>query len=101
MLLDELWDLVMNDDSGFIVKLRLWSEFDEIKYHRIIEILSVLVSKWKGEELIPRKLFLITMELLQHTIGGNNYMSESELIKLENASIKILDILSDLYHKEE
>lgn len=52
-------------------------------------------------ESIPRKLLLIVTELLQHTVGGNNYMNESELIKLEDASLEIIDIISSLYHDND
>lgn len=101
MMLDELWNLVMSYDDGLIVQIRLQSSFDEEKFRRIIEILKQIVAEFRDTEFVPRKLILIVTELLQHTVGGNNYMSESELIKLEDAGLEIIDIISCLYHDND
>ncbi len=100
-MLDELWNLVMSYDDGLIVQIRLQSFFDEEKFKKIVEILKRIVSKLKNTEYVPRKLLLVVTELLQHTVGGNNYMNESELIKLEDAGLEIIDIISSLYHDND
>lgn len=100
-MLDELWDLVMSYDDGFVVQIRLESLFDETKFNRIKQLLRQIINDLIGSESIPRKLLLIVTELLQHTVGGNNYMNESELIKLEDAGLEIIDIISSLYHDND
>lgn len=91
----------MSYDDGLIVQIRLQSFFDEEKFKKIVEILKRIVSKLKNTEYVPRKLLLVVTELLQHTVGGNNYMNESELIKLEDAGLEIIDIISSLYHDND
>lgn len=101
IMLDELWNLVMSDDDGLIVQIRLQNFFDEEKFKKIVKILKQIVSEYKNKEFVPRKLLLVVTELLQHTVGGNNYMNESELIKLEDAGLEIIDIISCLYHDND
>ena len=100
-MLDELWNLVMSCDDGFIVQIRLQSFFDEEKFRRIIEILKQIVAEFRDTEFVPKKLILIVTELLQHTVGGNNYMNESDLIRLEDAGLEVIDVISYLYHDND
>lgn len=100
-MIDELWNLVMSDDDGFVVQIRLESLFDEAKFNRIKQLLRQIINELIGSENIPRKLLLIVTELLQHTVGGNNYMKAEDLIKLEDASIELIEIIANLYLEGE
>ena len=100
-MIDELWNLVMSDDDGFVVQIRLESLFDEVKFNRIKQLLRQIINDLIGSENIPRKLLLIVTELLQHTVGGNNYMKAEDLIKLEDASIELIEIIANLYLEGE
>ena len=47
-MIDELWNLVMSDDDGFVVQIRLESLFDEAKFNRIKQLLrQISVQRWR------------------------------------------------------
>ncbi len=100
-MIDELWKLVMDYDTGIIVQIRLNSRFDNDKFVRAMDLLETIINDLKDGEVVPRKLFLIVIELIQYTALENKYMSTEDIIKLEDANDKIREIVAALYRKGE
>jgi hypothetical protein len=95
-MIERLWNLVQEED-GFLVKLRCKNEFDEKMYSEIKEITEKLVEEWKKQESIPKKGFLILIELIEFLSRGSNFLSEKDAIRVEDAELEIKDIINDLY----
>ncbi len=100
-MIDELWKLVMDYDSGIIAQIRMDARFDDEKFDKAMDLLEKVIGDLKYAETVPRKLFLIVIELIQYTALENKYMSTADIIKLENANDRIREIVSALYHNGE
>lgn len=95
-MIDELYDLVLGD-NGFIIKLRCDNIFDENIFYKIKELLKKIISEWKSEEFVPKKGFLIIIELVEFLSRNSNFLTKEDFIKVEDASLEIKDIINDLY----
>ena len=94
-IIDKLYDLITGED-GFLVTLRCENSFPDELYKQIVEIINSLVDTWKKEEMIPKKAFLAIGYLMSESAGGNRFLSEEDAVKLEDANIELLGILSEL-----
>lgn len=94
-IIDKLYDLITGED-GFLVTLRCENSFPDEHYQQIVVILNSLVGTWKKEEMIPRKAFVAICYLMSESAGGNRFLSEEDAVKLEDANIALLSILSEL-----
>ncbi len=100
-MIDELWELVMDDDMGIIAQIRLNARFDNEKFARAMDLLEEIINDLKDAEVVPRKLFLIVIELIQYTALENKHMSNADIMKLEDANDKIHETVAVLYRKGE
>ena len=95
-MVDEFFELITGE-NGFIVSLRCDNFFNEEKYNKIKNRLSVFVSDWKKDYKSSEKAMLAIVELMECLVGGSRFLSKNMSIKLEDASIEIKDILNELY----
>lgn len=95
-MVDEFYELIVGE-SGFVVEVRCNYSFNDDKYSRIKIILSSLVEEWKRYDNVPKKAMLAIVELMICLVGGNRFLSEEEMMKLEDASIEINGLLNCLY----
>ena len=95
-MVDELYELILGE-KGFVVEVRCDSIFDEEKYQRIVELLSVLIGEWRKTDSVPKKAMLAIVELMICLVGKNRFLSEEESNKLEDAGIEINLMLNNLY----
>lgn len=95
-MIDELFELITGE-QGLIVSLRCDNKFDEEKYFEIKQKLKILVFEWKKQQVIPKKAVLAIIELIECLVGGSRFWEEEEIIKVEDASIEIKEIVNELY----
>lgn len=93
--IDDLYEQITGE-NGFLVKLRSENHFSETDYEEIIETIKSLVIIWKSQELIPKKGVLAICQLIDQLSGGNRFLSEEDALKVEDASIEVMEILDQL-----
>lgn len=95
-MVDELYELIVGE-NGLLVTLRCHNRLDEEKFTDIKNHLSALVLEWKEQQAIPKKAMLAIIELVDALAGGSRFLDSKEAIKVEDASLEVRDIISDLY----
>lgn len=95
-MIDELFELIVGEE-GLIVTLRCDNKFNEEKYFEIKQKLEILIFEWKKQQAIPKKAMLAIVELIECLAGGSRFWEEEEMIKVEDASIEIKEIVNELY----
>lgn len=95
-MVDELFELILGE-NGFVVEVRCNYSFNDDKYKRIKIILSSLVKDWEQYDNVPKKAMLAIVELMICLVGENRFLTEEEMMKLEDASIEINSLLNNLY----
>lgn len=94
-IVNKLYELIIGED-GFLVRLRCENQFPNDMYMRIIDIIKTLVNIWSHQEEIPRKGFIAICYLMAELSGGNRFLSESDSLKVEDAYIEVMEILTAL-----
>ena len=94
-LVEDLYELITGE-AGFLVTLRCENRFDDGLYGRIIHIIRTLADCWRGQEMIPRKALPGLCCLLSELSGGNRFLSEEDALKVEDAGLEVLKVLSGL-----
>lgn len=95
-MINELFELIVGEE-GLIVTLRCDNKFDEAKYGEIKAKLCTLVDEWKEQNEIPKKAMLAIVELIECLARSSRFLSEADVIRVEDASIEVKDILNELY----
>lgn len=95
-MIDKLYNLILGDE-GFLLKLRCKNIFDEQQYLEIKRILNKLVKEWEVVDVIPKKGFLLVVELIEFLSRNSNFLSKEDFLKVEDASLEIKDIVNNLY----
>ena len=83
-------------ENGFVVKLRCENEFDADDYNEIKELLKIKVIEWKNTGYVPNDEVVAIMSLVDQLVGGSRFFDEETIIKMEDASLEIQDIVTDL-----
>lgn len=83
-------------ENGFVVKLRCENEFDTDDYNKIKELLKIKVNEWKETGYVPSEEVVAIMSLVDQLGGGSRFFDEKTVIKVEDASLEIQDIITDL-----
>ena len=96
ILMDDLFHLLYDDD-GLLLALRNDNRLDEEKYNKVKEIIIGFISIWKTKDVIPKKAFLMILDLDDTLVGGSRFLNDEETIKVEDASIEIYSLLQDLW----
>lgn len=96
VLMDDLYHLLYDDD-GLLLTFRNDNRLDEEKYNKVKEIIIGFISLWKTKNVIPKKAFLMILELNDTLVGGSRFLNDEETIRVEDASIEIYSLLQDLW----
>ena len=96
VLMDDLYHLIYDDD-GLLLSFRNDNRLDEVKYKKAKEIIIGFISMWKTKDVIPKKAFLMIMDLTNTLAGGSRFLNDEEIIKVEDAYIELYTLLGDLY----
>lgn len=81
---------------GLIVKMRCENEFDEDVYNAIKEKLKAKIVEWKKSGCVPNNEVVAIMSLIEQLVGGNRFFDEETAIRVEDASIEIMEIINEL-----
>lgn len=96
VLMDDLYHLLY-DDEGLLLTFRNDNRLDEEKYNKVKEIIIGFISIWKTKDVIPKKAFLMILDLDDTLVGGSRFLNDEETIRVEDASIEIYSLLQDLW----
>lgn len=96
VLMDDLYHLIYDND-GLLLSFRNDNRLDEEKYQKAKEIIIGFISMWKTKDVIPKKAFLMIMDLTNTLAGGSRFLNDEETIKVEDAYIELYTLLGDLY----
>lgn len=99
-LSEKLHELITSENSILVI-LRCENYFDDEKFSEIRELLEKLIPIWKQNDCISRLGFLAVVNLIEQLSGGNRFLSETDSVKMEDAGLEIMDMLADLYKKQE
>lgn len=81
---------------GLIVKMRCDNEFDADNYNAIKEKLKTNIVEWKKSGYVPNNEVVAIMSLVEQLVGGSRFFDEETAIKVEDASIEIMEIINEL-----
>lgn len=84
------------EENGLIVKLRSENKFDTDDYNKIKELLKLKIVEWKKLGYVPNDEVVAIMSLIDQLVGGSRFFDEETAIKVEDASLEIQDIITDL-----
>lgn len=93
--LSDLSDLI-NDENGFLIKLRCENTFNTAEYHKIKNALISNSAEWKKSRKIPVEDVVAIMSIIDQLAGSSRFFDEDTAIKVEDACIEIEDIINDL-----
>lgn len=89
---------LINEENGFIVKLRCNDEFCEYDYSKLKNVLKSNVTEWKAKGNVPVDDVVAIVGLIDQLAGGSRFFDEETAMKVEDACIEIEEILNDLIH---
>ena len=87
---------LINDENGFLVKLRCENIFSTSEYNKIKNVLLLNSAEWKKSGKIPVEDVVAIISIIDQLAGGNRFFNEDTAIKVEDACIEIEDIINDL-----
>lgn len=87
---------LINEENGFLVKLRCENKFDEDDYNKIKNELILSAVEWKKINSVSVDDFVAIISLTEQLAGGSRFLDEDTAIKVEDACIDIIDIINDL-----
>ncbi|MBQ3565573.1 MAG: hypothetical protein IJA12_00175 [Oscillospiraceae bacterium] len=90
-----LSDLI-NNENGFLVKLRCESKFDMDDYNEIKKLLISNSIEWKNSGCVPVEDVVAIMSVIEQLAGGSHFFNEDTSLKVEDACIEISGIVNDL-----
>ncbi len=87
---------LINDENGFLVKLRCESKFDMDDYNKIKNSLISNSIEWKKSGCVPVEDVVVIMSVIEQLVGGSHFFDEETALKVEDACIEIVEIINDL-----
>ena len=87
---------LINEENGFLVKLRCNNEFNIDDYEKIKALLKLKISEWKENGSVPAGEVVAIMGLVDQLAGGSRFFDDETTIKVEDACIEIEDIINNL-----
>ena len=85
----------INDKNGFIIKLRMYDEFDENDYLNIKNTLIDIIPEWKKTGVISTDDFSAMIDLIDQLSGGCIYWSEEVSLKVQEANMELINIIHE------
>lgn len=85
----------INDDDGFMVKLRMDSRFDLKDYDDIKSALKDVISGWKSDGKVSTEDFVAFLDLIQCLAGGSRFWSDETALMAEDAELELMEIIHD------
>ena len=76
--------------------MRCENEFDLNSYNKIKEALHAKISEWKKQGCVPNDDVVAIVSLIEQLVGGSKFSDEDTAIKVEDASIEIIDMINQL-----
>ena len=80
----------------FIVKMHCENEFDLNSYNNIRKELQTKITEWKKYGCVPNDDVVAISSLVEQLVGGSRFFDEDTSIKVEDASIEIMDMINQL-----
>ena len=87
---------LINEENGFLVKLRCNNEFNIDDYEKIKELLKLSINKWKENGNVPIDEVVAIMSLVDQLARGSRFFDDETALKVEDACIEIEDIINNL-----
>lgn len=82
----------------FTSKIRFEVRFPEEIYNKIINIIKSLVDRWKYEDVVPKKVFMLILDFALALTSSGRYLSK-EALKVRDANLELRDLLYDLLNE--
>lgn len=79
-----------------ITKMRCDNEFDTNKYIQIKDKLKIKIVEWKKLGCVPNEEVVAIMSLVEQLVGGSRFFDEKTAIKVEDASLEVIEIINEL-----
>lgn len=83
-------------ENSILVKLRNKEGLDEDMYGSVLEAIEVLKIAWKDQDHIPKKLALAFLDISTYFIFSDEWYSEEEQEKFEDAGLQLVQAVDDL-----
>lgn len=93
--LNVIYEGLLGEDS-IQVKLRNKEGLDEEKYAAVLEAIEVLKEAYKDQDHIPKKLALAFLDVSNYFIFGDEWYSEEEQEKFEDAGLQLVQAVDEL-----
>ena len=77
----------------FLVKMRCEYEFDTDDYKKIKENIDKKIVEWTELGCVPNSDVVAIIGLVNELSGGNRFFDEMTAMKVEDASIEIMEML--------
>lgn len=83
----------------FTSKIRFEVRFPEEIYNKIINIIKSLVDRWKYEDVVPKKVFMLILDFALALTSSGRYLSKEDFLKVRDANLELRDLLYDLLNE--
>jgi len=88
----ELRELVLE----FLMKMRCENEFDSNCYNNMKIELQKKITEWNKHDCVPKDDVVAISSLVEQLVGGSRFFDADTAIKVEDASIEIMDMIYQL-----
>ena len=78
------------------MKMRCENEFDPSCYYNIKVELQEKIIEWNRKGCVPKGDVVAISSLIEQLVGGSRFFDEDTAIKVEDASIEIMDMINQL-----
>mgnify|MGYP000412660535 CR=1 FL=1 len=68
---------VLEEDDGFVTKVRFLDGYDEEKLYELLRVLKDLANEWKGKDYIPKVAVNLLIDVIPALISSS-YSYEGE-----------------------